>query len=511
MVLSGTAQFLLAATVATHTASGAEVGSQRSEVRLFGLVVGTNVSTDPEVKPLRYADDDAVQNALLLGELGAQVVLLADMDLDTRGLFSNTDVVPPTKAAIRQAMQRLNELMAADRAVGKEPHLYFFYSGHGDVENNQGYVNLNDGRFWRDDLLALLRDSQATTNHVVIDACKSYFLVFDRGVGGQRAPLAGALIGGAATVPSNTGVLLSTSSATDSHEWEAFQGGVFSHEVRSALRGAADHDSDNLITYEETAAFVWSANTAVPNPRFRPKVFTKPPFGVQDEEAVLVDLRGPSGDRLAVGPDVSTHLFVENENGVRLVDFRPTEGHRVSVLLPPHRPLFVRDAEQDREVELPAGRFVELAGLSPRPITVARRGAEHVAFKSLFVRGFGPDTVLEYRERPPEMSQAFDPPTDWTWARRSIGMLGLIAGALGGTMTGLAVKEKDSVTPSTHGVRRHEVNDRIDVYNGVALASYSVAAVGLTTYLVWTLWPEREVDIQVLPGATPRVQLVVDF
>jgi hypothetical protein len=162
-------------------------------------------------------------------------------------------------------------------------------------------------------------------------------------------------------------------------------------------------------------------------------------------------------------------------------------------------------------VELPAGRFVELAGLSPRPITVARRGAEHVAFKSLFVRGFGPDTVLEYRERPPEMSQAFDPPTDWTWARRSIGMLGLIAGALGGTMTGLAVKEKDSVTPSTHGVRRHEVNDRIDVYNGVALASYSVAAVGLTTYLVWTLWPEREVDIQVLPGATPRVQLVVDF
>ena len=49
-------------------------GHAAAELRTFALVVGTNVSDDPAVKPLRYADDDAVNNARLLRELGAEVV-----------------------------------------------------------------------------------------------------------------------------------------------------------------------------------------------------------------------------------------------------------------------------------------------------------------------------------------------------------------------------------------------------------------------------------------------------
>jgi hypothetical protein len=75
--------------------------------------------------------------------------------------------------------------MDAARAAGHQAVLYVFYSGHGDVENNRGYVNLTDGRLWREDLLALVGRSRASENHLVVDACKSYYLVFERGDGGK--------------------------------------------------------------------------------------------------------------------------------------------------------------------------------------------------------------------------------------------------------------------------------------------------------------------------------------
>ena len=71
--------------------------------------------------------------------------------------------------------------------------------------------------------------------------------------------------------------MLSSSAAQNSHEWEAYQAGVFSHEVRSALRGAADHDGDGVVTYDELAAFVFTANRSVPNERYRPRFFVRRP------------------------------------------------------------------------------------------------------------------------------------------------------------------------------------------------------------------------------------------
>ena len=53
----------------------------------------------------------------------------------------------------------------------------------------------------------------------------------------------------------NVGLLLSTSSARESHEWSGFESGVFSHEVRSGLYGAADADGDGRVSYAEIAAF----------------------------------------------------------------------------------------------------------------------------------------------------------------------------------------------------------------------------------------------------------------
>ncbi|OGQ89243.1 MAG: hypothetical protein A2289_20720 [Deltaproteobacteria bacterium RIFOXYA12_FULL_58_15] len=485
--------------------------AEEQETRSFGLVVGTNISNDPDVKPLRYADDDAVNNAKLMGELGAQVVLLVGLDYESKKMFPEIQETPPTRNAIEQAMARLNQMMEKARSQGQRPIFYFFYSGHGDVDNNRGYVNLKDGRFWREDLMALLAQSAANENHVVIDACKSYFLVFDRGKGGERAPLSGSLIGDKSSLPTNTGVVLSTSSAADSHEWEAFQAGVFSHEVRSALRGAADQNLDGQVTYEEAAAFVWGANVSVPNPKFRPNVFVHAPGEKRADEAVLADMRATRVDNLVVGPGVTEHLYIEDQAGRRLADLRPAPEQTVSLLLPKERPLFVRQSGSDEEVELPQGNRLVLAALPKRVTTVARRGAEHVAFRSLFSRPFGQQTVIDYRNCPPEAVEIIETHRDLTWLRRGTGILGLGAALLGGTMTGLSARESSSVKPRTAGTKRKEVNDRIDRYNIVAVTSYALAGVGLATYLVWTLWPEKPVEIQVMPNRETQVRISVGF
>ena len=78
--------------------------------------------------------------------------------------------------------------MRARAAQGEVVELLIFYSGHGDVDRGEGFVVLEDRRLTRTMLYALLARSPAAHNHVFIDACKSYFLAFDRGPGGYGPP-----------------------------------------------------------------------------------------------------------------------------------------------------------------------------------------------------------------------------------------------------------------------------------------------------------------------------------
>ena len=482
---------------------------QAVERRAFGLIIGHNGTDDPKVASLRYADDDAVRNAQLLSQLGTAggVILLTRLDPESRALYPDARPSPPTRQAIVQAMDKLNRLMDQARTQGAQPVFYLFYSGHGDVENNRGYVHLEDGRFYREDILALLKGCQAVTKHVIIDACKSYFLVFDRGTGGSRRPVDGQLLGDRELLGAHTGVFLSTSSAADSHEWEAFQGGVFSHEIRSALRGAADADGDDSISYEETAAFVWTANQAIINRRYRPVFFSRPPREAQAGSAsVLVDLKGSSVDRLVVGPGVDEHLYLEDGQGIRLADLHPGKQQLLALVLPRQRPLFVRFPADDQELELPPGP-AKLVDLPKRRSSVLRRGAEHVAFRSLFDAPFDARAVAAFRQRPAEEVVAPVLGADWTWVRRGLGIAAIAFGVSGGSLTGVAYAERDSVDKNTSGLARAQANERIDRYNTAAVTCYALAGAALATYLVWTLWPEQEIQLQVIPLGEPQIGL----
>ena len=243
---------------------------------VFSISVGYNRSDRKDLQNLKYADDDAVRNFQLMKMFEAQSVLLTELDGESRELYKRLTPVAPTLDTLVAAISAINQRIDEARKAGKRTVLYLFYSGHGDVEQGEGYVQLRGARLTRTKLISLLHASHADQNHVIIDACKSYFVVFQKGPGGKRRRVTANFLPPEAKVPSNTGFLLSASSAQDSHEWEAFQAGIFSHEVRSALRGLADLNSDGLVTYEEAAAFIFSANKSVPNRRFRPRFLARP-------------------------------------------------------------------------------------------------------------------------------------------------------------------------------------------------------------------------------------------
>jgi hypothetical protein len=484
----------------------ADQGDIKPEI--FALIIGETAAPDRNTSALRFADDDALATYQLMVQLAPEdhVVVLTTPDAETRTLYPNTKTTPATREAIENARARLNERMRAAQQIGRHPVFYFFYTGHGDVKNNEGYVTISDGRFTRTDLMHLLKDSNAAKNHVIIDACKSYFMVQSRGKGTRRK-VSGRLPIDDDSLPRNTGFFLSTSSDADSHEWEAFQGGIFSHEMRSALRGGADLDGNRTITYEEAAAFIWRANASIPAERFRPHFFSRPPDNAPAETSVLTDLNPAEGSWLSLKSLPSEHQYIEDGLGERLLDLHPASERIVAVLLPKQRPLFVRYPKLDKEISVPSGNVVDILDAAFSPHQVATRGAGHEAFSRLFALPFDTEAVLEYRKWKKEADLATVLPSNssFDWTRRSLAIGGSVLLTAGAAMTGAGLGNHLSLDENSSGADIYDANQSIPALNIAAISCYAVGGVALTSYLIWTLIQRRRLSHRaLLSGSNQR-------
>ena len=496
----------------------------------FAVVLGNNLTEGAGRASLRYADDDAVATHRLLVQAGVHSVLLTTLDADSRRLHANVKPHgPPRWAALQGALASTARRVRAAAARGRRTEFLLFYSGHGDVARGEGYVLLADRRLTRTMLhrqvLALV---PAARKHVVVDACKSYFLAFARGPGGRRASYAGAFAGRGARA-ADTGFVLSTSTDRDSHEWERFGAGVFSHEVRSALRGAADADRAGSITYAELGAFLRTANRAIPNPRYRPDFLVLPPGHPRgDLSRVVLGWGGKAReaalrlDRAAVG-----HVFIEDAAGRRLLDAHPAKGQRLVLLLPARRPLFVRRGDGSAEYLLSAGAGTRLSGLKPQPARVARRGALHLALEKLFSAPFGSAAVSGFRRwykksghrDQPGIQQRVDlDKAGGSTARSTIqtaaGWTALGTAAVGITLHAVAL-ERFGAGQDAHQVRRQELNTTITRLHTAGIVLNSVALGAGITWLVLRLTrkaPARGAVVGIAPlsGRGAAVTLRVD-
>jgi len=470
---------------------------------LFVVVVGVNRSVDQNLPTLRYADDDAARYFDLFRLLGARTYVLGRLDADTRRLHPQAaaEAQLPRHQALTKVIEQVRADVERARALKLRTAFYFIYAGHGGVASGEGYVGLEDARLSGTRLAREVIDPvRADATHLIVDACYSYYLAFSRGPGGQRRALHGfSGLQQLASRPS-VGLLLSTSAARESHEWEAFQAGVFSHEVRSGLFGAADANGDGQVSYREIAAFVEQANAAIPNERFRPRIYARAPSA----SPLLLDLRRPLRRRLTVD-GASGHHYLEDSRGVRLADFNNLAGHELRLLRPTGKLVYLRPLSDQREYQIPIQpEVVRLASLTPQQAQTQVRGAAHHAFSLIFSLPFDGAVVERFHFAPPE--PAVDEPVVVGRPRwRSVtgfSALGLAALSLG-TGVGLMLSARSLQQGAFAEEPQQQVADRnrrIDARNTAAGCLYGLAGAAAVGGALLLLWPSRS-DAAVAPSA----------
>jgi hypothetical protein len=355
----------------------------------------------------------------VLRESGVDVELLAGLDHDSQQTYE--DLSPRPVAATRErVLSRWNALrgrMQDAKDAGATVELIVFYSGHGDVgPDGQGFLTLDDGKLTRADLFGkILKHSPADHNHILVDACRSEQFVLSRGGKGWKADDAGPQYAQKVeryldehhlgAFP-NTGVVLAHSVDQQTHEWERYRGGIFTHELVSGLRGGADLNGDGHIEYSEIGAFVAAANSAVDDPRARLQVVVRPP--VDDERQPILVHRDLLGARVLYFEGGESDLYtLEDTRGVRLADLR-RGGDRPAYLRLPAGEVFVareRGGEESttrEETAIPASAsgIVRARDLAFKPTTQQARGSLDAALRAgLFATPFGAGYYSGFTDR----------------------------------------------------------------------------------------------------------------
>lgn len=385
---------LLSADAQAQTAA-----SDADAPRAYALIVANNSSVDEGVEPLEFADDDGARYYELFSNLVDDTTLLTTLDADSQRVFGElaAKTRPPSRAGLKRAVDRLADRIAADRKAGRASEVYLVFTGHGNVEaSGEGYLSLQDGKLRRSDLYReVIRPLGADYTHLIVDACHSYFMVKSRG-GDWKDDAAGqdyeedlqAYLNTRASADewsgATIGVIVSTSGTAEVHEWSRFRAGVFSHQLRSAMLGAADADGDGEVTYAEIEAYLVAANAGVTNPRARINVYAEPP--AQDRGRAVIDLDSyRHATRLELEQGQGGRYFVEDARGLRYADFHagPTQPTSLVLLRRPTagKPYFLYRGDEQAPVPVTAGR-VDATELAFAAIGEQSRGTVDEAFRN---------------------------------------------------------------------------------------------------------------------------------
>jgi hypothetical protein len=384
-------------------------GTCRAELKIAALVIGNNQPLESgrgarageAVSPLRYADDDAAAFHELILELHGQAHLLTVMDRETEAAYPElaARARPPTLAEVRAAVAALAADIQRNRANGDRTRLFVFFSGHGAVaDDGMPTLALLDGgitsRFLYDEILESLPADEV---HLLVDSCRAEAVVRPRDTEAQPVdvpPPESAVFLARTTLARfpHVGAVVAAASDAQAHEWDELRHGIFTYELLSALRGAADVNRDRRIEYSEVYAFLGAANRGISNPRARLRVVARPPD--LDRHMPIVDLsrsEAAGTSRLAGVPARAGMVDVEDADGRRLASIRGELDYVADLVIPAGRTIYVRAAAGEARFEARAGETVSFDVLHFLPPPSRTRGAlEEAVRKGLFAGAFGP-------------------------------------------------------------------------------------------------------------------------
>ena len=233
----------------------------------------------------------------------------------------------PTAEELARTLGEAFWQMRKDKESGAVTELVLYFAGHGDItEGGEGFVVLADENLTRSMLESeVLVPSPATTNHLLIDACASAFMLPR---GGKPGAPAGEAVNPALFLKrspaaeeawSRTGAIVATSDAGAVHESTEVSGGLFSFALRSALVGAGDVNGDGRVEYGEAAAFIAAQSAQAKDARARLSVTARAP--AQSPHAALADLsRTGATHFLVVDQPRAASLRVLDDHGSPYAD-----------------------------------------------------------------------------------------------------------------------------------------------------------------------------------------------
>jgi len=360
---------------------------------------------------LNYADDDAAAVFQFLYGFSGRGSLLTLMDADTQRRFPNVvaRARPPSLSELRSEVAKLRSAIENDARQGRQPMLLFFYSGHGMRPSGDApYLSLLDGGLSRQVLYdEILSGIRAEYIHLFIDACYAESIVRPRDAEAKIVDLSEADIASYAASSTlsrfpNVGAVIASSATSQTHEWELYRHGVFTHQLLSGLRGGADVNLDRRVEYSELYAFLVAANRDVTDARARLSIVARAP--AENGRIPVVELaRLRTAARITDIPSTAGLVYFEDQRGNRLVDLRVEGAAKLALTLPAGSRLFVYSHAGEGETLLQPNRSVPFTSLSLRRSTLRQRGAIDSALKrGLFATAFGPSYYRGFIDAQPE-------------------------------------------------------------------------------------------------------------
>jgi hypothetical protein len=378
--------------------------------RVHALIIGNNqprpelseaAGRGPALDSLQFADDDAAAFFDLISGVSPDAHLLTIMDRDTQALYPRLAAVarPSTVNELHAAVTAIAAEIEGDRRAGRRSTLFVFFSGHGAMIDGQSTaLALLDGGITQqllyDEILEPLR---ADTVHLLVDACHAESVVRPRDTRAETVTVAASdaqalLVRSTLARFPHVGAIVAAAGNAQSHEWDVLRHGVFTHELLSGLRGAADVNGDAKIEYSELYAFLGAANRKVADARARLAVVARPPD--VDRRTVLWDLNWASGDRvvrLTRVPGRAGLVRIEDDAGRLLASFHGEPGFEADLLLPANEGLYIRASEGEARLAPTPGGRIDFDGLSfGRPTVRARGSLADALRRGLFASEFGP-------------------------------------------------------------------------------------------------------------------------
>jgi hypothetical protein len=497
-------------------------GSARADEPIYAIAIGSNAppsNLDEHFASLRYADDDAAAFIAFLRPIAARVELLTTFDAESQRRFPG--LVPiarePTLRELRRVVDEIRRDMAADVSAGRRPILFFFYSGHGThaTDTRSAALTLADEGLTRERLYSdILATLPAAAVHLFADACYAEDVVQPRDlqlnvVTPSSQEIEHVIARTTLARFPHVGAILAAAATGQTHEWDLYRQGVFTHELLSGLRGAADVNGDGLIEYSELTAFLAAANREVSDPRARLQVVAHAP--VSNRRLPIIDLRRFThatrlrpGRLARFGPG---YYFIEDDRGNRLVEMRAEESYDYQLYLPAGEPLYFVSATKTLEFTGAQGEVLSVDKLVVRRVETQSRGALASALRrGLFAASFGPNYYRGFVDSSTDMASVDFPESKAAWADTSASspaapttkkivdgwvISGCAAAAtLGAVAVGLGIladRARDAYNGTTIERSATDAGERFDRDRSLAITTGVAAAIATaaTTWLIW--------------------------